>query len=296
MAPLRVVLCGAGFMGVMHAQVYALLPKVEVVAVVDACGVEAAAAMQKVGVNAPVFTSLQEALKAVPADVVDICLPTDLHEAFVLEAAQAGKAIFCEKPLSLNTESGRRMVEAVRVAGGPFQVGHCIRFWPEYEVLRDLVQGKREPVGALKALNLQRRSGRLSYSVGNWLNDPRRSRGAALDLHIHDTDFVVSLLGTPAWVMSRGNGCDHVTTLYGYDSVAVVAEGGWGYPAKWGFQMAFQAVFENGALEFDSTRTPSLRLTVGEEEPRAIGTEADEAGKSKVAVGNVSSLGGIIGS
>lgn len=279
-------------MGVMHAQVYAQLPGVEVVAVVDARGAAAMGSLEAVGVKVPVFVSLGEALAAVNADVVDICLPTDLHEPFVLEAAAAGKAIFCEKPLSLNTESGRRMVEAVQAAGVPFQVGHCIRFWPEYEVLRDLVQGKREPVGRLLSLNLQRRSGRLSYSVGNWLNDPKRSRGAALDLHIHDTDFVVSLLGTPPWVASRGNSSDHLVTLYGYDGVAVVAEGGWDYPVKWGFQMAFQAVFENGSLEFDSTRTPTLRLTVGDGEPVSLEAGGDEAGSSAVNLGNVSNLGG----
>lgn len=295
-SPIRVLLCGIGFMGVMHGQVYGQLPGVEVAAVVDARGAGAAEQVASIGLQVPVFTTLAEALAAVDVDIIDVCLPTDLHEAFVVEAAKSGKAIFCEKPLSIETESAARMVTAVEAAGVPFQVGHCIRFWPEYELLRDLVAGKRESVGALKSLTLQRRSGRPGYSVGNWLNDAKRSRGAALDLHIHDTDFILSLLGTPTTVTSRGNivsgALDHLFTTYGYDGVAVVAEGGWDYPAKWGFQMAYQAIFENGTLDYDSRATPALVLTLNDADPVPLAVAADEVGQSAVDLGNVSSLGG----
>jgi len=294
----RIIICGMGFMGAMHVQVYSLLENALVAAVVDERGAEAGARLEQLGVNAPVYPTLKEALAAVEADAVDICLPTDFHEAYVLEAAAAGKAIFCEKPLSLDTASADRMVAAAAKAGVAFQVGQCIRFWPEYQAFREIVRSGR--AGALKSLSLQRRAGRPDYSVGNWLNEAARSKGAALDLHIHDTDFVVSLLGSPRAVTSTGRmhkgALDHIYTIYHYDQCSVVAEGGWDYPARWGFQMAFQAVFENGAVEFDSTRGGAGEATLtgvfGDGEREALPFEKASAGDSKAGIGNVSDLGG----
>ena len=56
---------------------------------------------------------------------------------------------------------------------------------------------------------------------------------------------------------------DHLFTQYLFDNVAVTAEGGWDLPPQWGFQMAFQAVFENAVIDFDSTASPTLHLTLG---------------------------------
>ena len=77
-----------------------------------------------------------------------------------------------------------------------------------------------------------------------------------MDLHVHDTDVVLNLLGTPKAVTStgrrtKGMGWGHILTLYHYDNAAAFAEGGWdfeerGYP----FRMTYQAVFERGAVEF----------------------------------------------
>jgi predicted dehydrogenase len=72
----------------------------------------------------------------------------------------------------------------------------------------------------------------------------------------------------------------------------VTAEGGWNYPANWGFQMAFQAVFERGAVEFDSTANPTLMVTLGAGERKPLSYAMPDAGESSTGVGNVSSLGG----
>ncbi|MFA6286181.1 MAG: hypothetical protein WC661_02260 [Opitutaceae bacterium] len=119
--------------------------------------------------------------------------------------------------------------------------------------------------------------------------------GAALDLHIHDTDFVLHLLGTPPAVFARGTrdqgGWSHIFTHYLYPDVVVQAEGGWNYPDQWGFQMAFQAVFEHGAVEYDSGATPTLRLvrTGGKPEPLPY---VPAGGQASGTTGNLSSLGG----
>ena len=263
------IIVGFGFMGGMHAQIYQQLPNAAIVAVVDPDLASARTKLTSLGMSAELFATLEEALRAVPANFVDICLPTFLHAEAVLEAVAAGKAVFCEKPLATSVSDGEAMVTAAEKKGVTLMIGHCIRFWPEYVACKQLIDSGK--AGRLLSLTLQRRSARPAYSKDNWLHDASKSCGAALDLHIHDTDWVLHLLGKPDSVQSHGvrdaGGWSHIFTRYHYeDGPEVHAEGGWNYPPQWGFQMAFQAVFENGTMEYDSRATPTTRIIVGEQD------------------------------
>ena len=203
----NIVIAGMGFMGGMHAQIYKQLENARLVGVVETRPMETAQRLAELGLGqVPVFATVQEALGKVAFDVLDICLPTDLHLPFALEGIAAGKAIFCEKPLALNHADALKICGAAAEAGTPLQVGQCIRFWPEYQALRAFYESGKG--GRLLSLSMQRRASRPSYSVGDWLNDERRSNGAAFDLHIHDTDFILALLGKP----------DEVSSLATFDS------------------------------------------------------------------------------
>ena len=74
--------------------------------------------------------------------------------------------------------------------------------------------------------------------------------------------------------------------------MAVTAEGGWNYPSGWGFQMAFQAVFERGAIEFDSGASPSISVTIGGGKKEPLPYQNPGAGESSTGTGNISSLSG----
>ena len=106
---------------------------------------------------------------------------------------------------------------------------------------------------------------------------------------------MLHLLGKPQAVSSRGTrdttGWSHIFTQYIFPGLVVQAEGGWNYPAQWGFQMAFQAVFEHGAVEYDSGTKPTLRVTLKDQapEPLPFKSAGDQAAG---AIGNISSLGG----
>ncbi len=267
----RIVLVGGGFMGAMHAKVYRLLPAACIAAVVDPRGEKILEDLQS-GAGIPVFPDLAAALSQVDCSAVDICLPTDLHRETSLLAIAAGKHVFCEKPIALTREDAAAMTAAARLAGRQLMVGHCIRFWPEYLELKRAVDSGEH--GRLVSLSLGRRTGRPGYSIGNWVNRPERCLGAALDLHIHDTDFLLHLLGRPEAVFSQGlrdeTGWSSISTHYVYGQRIVTAEGAWNYPEKWGFQMRFHAVFERGVLEFDSLANETLTLTVGDAAPAAV--------------------------
>jgi len=280
------IISGCGFMGGMHAQALQGIAGARVSALVDVGTDRARKLADVLGEKTPCFANLAEALSSVEADAVNLCLPTTLHEAGALEAIRLGKPIFLEKPIALDLPSARRITAAARQAGVIAQVGHCIRFWPEYQELERIVRSNR--LGNLLSLSLQRRSG----TPGGWALDPKLSGGAAMDLHIHDTDYILHLLGKPQAVTSHisGDAWGHIFTTYHFPETVVVAEGGWDYPQKWGFQMAYQAVFEGGAVEFDSAGGVSLTPASGARRPLPVKQPA--AGKSRSAAGNISSLGG----
>ncbi len=291
----KTVIVGMGFMGAMHAQIYAQLDNATLVGVVDFKGEAARQKLDDLGMaDVPVYATVEEALAATAFDVLDVCLPTDLHLEFALKGIAAGKAVFCEKPLALSTEEAERISAAAAQAGVPLQVGQCIRFWPEYQALREFhASGKG---GQLLSLTMQRRSSRPAYAEGNWLNDEARSNGAAFDLHIHDTDFVLALLGQPKAVTSHAHfdptGPSHIFTHYAFDGPVVYAEGGWNYPDTWGFQMAFQAMYENATLEYDSGAEPTLVITEPGSPKQALPFATAGQQESSFKGGNISNLGG----
>lgn len=267
----RVLLAGLGLMGKKHVDVYHLLSDACVVGVVDPRGDELGESLRasQLG-HAPVFIDFDSARRELEFSAVDICLPTDLHRDIALQAFAAGKHVFCEKPIALTRDDAAAMTAAASEADRQFMVGHCIRFWPEYVELKRLMDSGEH--GRLLSLSLSRRTGRPGYSIDDWVNKPERCLGAALDLHIHDTDFLLHLLGSPDAVVSQGlrdkTGWSSIATHYFYDGRIVTAEGAWNYPPNWGFQMRYTAVFECAVLDYDSRS--GLTLTSGDAEPTAL--------------------------
>jgi predicted dehydrogenase len=221
-------------------------------------------------------------------DVVDICLPTDLHANFAVRALEMGKHVVCEKPMAISLAEADRMIEASERAGKRLMIAHCIRFWPEYVELRRLVESGE--LGKLLSLTMMRYSPFPSWGSDNWLADERRAGGAALDLHIHDTDFATYLNGrAPDKMVSFGNvderGVSHVSTTMTFGKAVIHAEGSWNLPAKSSFKMAFRATFERGAVIMDGG--PLTVDTDGE-------TRVPEMPKMAASGtgGNISDLGG----
>lgn len=153
---LKVGVVGCGFMGKMHSSVYAMLPNAEFVGVYDVSEERGKPVAEKHGVA---FFSDFEAFAA-SVDAIDICLPTYLHAEYTVKAAELKKHVLCEKPMALTTADAEKMVAACKENGVRLMIAHCIRFWPEYALLKKLtVEGQ---LGALVSLNLTRYAPRCS--------------------------------------------------------------------------------------------------------------------------------------
>ncbi len=125
----------------MHAEyLHRRVAGAEVAAVFDVHGESAAKVGGELGVA--VASSLDDALSVDTdgeVDAVAICTSTDTHVDCMVAAAEAGKAIFCEKPISLDLAEVDRGLAAVEAAGVPLQIGFNRRFDPSHKAVADAV-------------------------------------------------------------------------------------------------------------------------------------------------------------
>lgn len=197
---IRVGLIGCGFMGRMHCSVYSTLENATLVAVADRKPEKATKYGAEFGV--PAYSSIAQMVANHDVDAIDICLPTFLHCEATIEASRAGKHVLCEKPMALTLVECDQMIEECEKAGVKLMIGHCIRFWPEYAYVKQLVDAKT--FGELTSINLTRYGEFPTWSADNWLADESLAGGGVLDMHIHDTDFALYLLGEPKSTHSAG--------------------------------------------------------------------------------------------
>jgi myo-inositol 2-dehydrogenase / D-chiro-inositol 1-dehydrogenase len=123
------------------------------------------------------------------SDVIAICTSTDTHADLIVAAARAGKAIFCEKPVSLDLAELDRALAAVEEAGVPFGIGFNRRFDPAHGAVRDAVLGGR--IGEPQLVRISSRD-----PAPPPLDYVRVSGGIFLDMTIHDFDMARFVTGS----------------------------------------------------------------------------------------------------
>ena len=124
-APLRVAIVGAGSISKAHYKGYRSAGA-EVVAISDV-NAQALAKRQKQWNIPQTYRDYQEMLADPTIDAVSVCTPNALHHPVTIAAAQAGKHVLCEKPISLALDKAQAMVDACREAGVLLQIGHHLR-------------------------------------------------------------------------------------------------------------------------------------------------------------------------
>ena len=188
---IKVGLIGCGFMGVMHANCYKNIDGVILGAVADVRREKA----EELANGAEIFSDGLDLINNADVDVIDICLPTYLHAEYAIKAMEKVKYLFVEKPVALNNEQAKLMIEKSKETGCQVQVGQVIRFWDEYVELKKIIESGK--YGKVVNANFRRISPTPTWGWQDWLLDTRRSGGAPQDLHIHDTDYVLSVFGEP---------------------------------------------------------------------------------------------------
>jgi predicted dehydrogenase len=243
-------LVGLGYIGKTHFDAYQHIENGRVISICTKNQIKDEEILSRY--NGSFVTDYDDLISNKDIDIVDICLPTYLHEEYIIRAADAGKHIICEKPLTLTMDSANRIIHAVNKNNVKLFVGHVLRFWPEYDLIKSYSQ--TDKLKDIEIVHAKRLSQAPSWS--NWFRYPEKSGGALFDLHLHDIDFVYYLLGKVDTVYSVGakNGYgawDHVmTTLVFKGKGKAFIEASHRMPMGFPFTMSLRAQSHSGTLDF----------------------------------------------
>ncbi|MBC7327686.1 Gfo/Idh/MocA family oxidoreductase [bacterium] len=256
---LKVGIIGAGTMGKMHIQAWADTGRVEIAGVYDVNRSYAEMLASRYSAPALDFPQLLQ-----KADIIDVCTPTPTHHQYVIEAARAGKHIFCEKPLARTLEQGEEMLREVEKAGVKFMVGQVLRWFPEYRKAKQLIEEGAigRPISARTI-----RGGAFPRGIADWYADYEKSGGVILDLIIHDFDFLRWCFGEVERVFAHSltyRNLKHfdytLVTLRFRSGVIGHIEGIFAYPPGSPFRTGYEIAGDKGMLLFDNQATMPLKV------------------------------------
>jgi myo-inositol 2-dehydrogenase/D-chiro-inositol 1-dehydrogenase len=179
---------GAGRIGRVHAETLAFrLPESRIVAITDIDREAAESVAARCGI-AKIARSSAEIIGDPEIDAVLICSPTGTHSDLIVAAAQAGKHIFCEKPIAFSLAKIDHALEAVKAAGVQLQIGFNRRFDANFARVRHAVAtGEIGTPSLMHIISRDPSPPPLSYI--------RSSGGIFLDMTIHDFDMARFLIG-----------------------------------------------------------------------------------------------------
>lgn len=264
MEEINIGMVGYKFMGKAHSNAYRTLPMFFPESTTPKMKVICGRNTNDVAIAAKQFgweehtSDWKDLLMREDIDLVDINAPSNVHKEIAVAAAQAGKHLYCEKPLALTLEDSREMLEAAEKAGVKHMVGFNYRFTPAVMLAKRLIEEGR--LGEIRHFR--------AWFLQDWLVDPEAplawrlqkeiaGSGAHGDLGAHLIDMAHYLVGDISEVIGMNETfikerpiSDETSGLSGTSSKS--AEKG---PVTVDDATLFLAHFANGALgSFESTR------------------------------------------
>ena len=183
-AKINIGIIGAGRIGKLHAENLVLrIPKANLISIAEKpIQIEAARnCAKKLGIP-NITDDYYKILTDKEIDAVAICSSTDTHAQIIIEAAKAGKHIFCEKPIDHDLAKVDKALKAVKKAGVKLQVGFNRRFDPDFARIKQrILAGK---IGDLRKIKIISRD-----PAPPPINYIKVSGGIFMDMTIHDFDM-----------------------------------------------------------------------------------------------------------
>ena len=198
MTKINVGLVGVGRLGALYARYLAYqIPASNLLAASD---VDPAAETiaRELGVT-KWYPNYQDLIDDKQIDAIVIVTPTSTHHNIVAAAARAGKAIFCEKPLSISLDEARAMERIVDGTGAFFHMGFMRRFDRGFRAAKQKIEQ-----GAIGKAVVFRASSRDPFRPSLEYLDPRHSGGLMIDMGIHDIDIARWLMGDISQAYATG--------------------------------------------------------------------------------------------
>ncbi|CAI8992748.1 putative dehydrogenase [Brevibacillus sp. IT-7CA2] len=191
---------------------------------------------------------IDEIMRDPTIDVVDICLPSQLHRQFAVEALENGKHVFCETPVCYTLDDAQAMKHARDWSGKKLSVNQFIKFDPAYAYLHSAQTENK--YGQLLSLSLKRETAPLWGELG--------LSSITTNLMIHELDFVTWLFGRNASMSAWGAESSDkkqsiVRSHFHYPDTHAEIVASSQMPTSYPFTVGYEAYFEKAKLVFQET-------------------------------------------
>jgi predicted dehydrogenase len=195
MKKIKTAIVGTGFMGKVHAENVRRLGNVEIAAVVGSRPETARKFADSIGV-AFATSDLGEVLADKEIDAVHICTPNVDHFPMSLAAIEAGKAVLCEKPMTMTVSEARQLVDAAKEKNIVNGVQHNLRYYPNVQQIRQMI--KAGELGEILVVQGTYSQDWLLYDTDwNWRLDAKSNGKLRVmgDIGSHWMDMIQHLTG-----------------------------------------------------------------------------------------------------
>jgi predicted dehydrogenase len=229
---IRVGIIGAGLIGQLHSMMLRYVAdrteqSVRVVSIADV-SYSAAESLAARWQSARALESAEEIISDPSIDAVWICTPTAMHLKVCIGAAEAGKHIFCEKPLAMTAAEASAMAAAIKASDVISQVGLVLRFSPVYNVIKAMFE--RPDCGRLLSVTMRDDQDFPTRGVhaSAWRNDPTLTAGGTLIEHsVHDFDLMTWMFGPVASLYCRTRTVNGANGVEDFGATSMEFAGGW---------------------------------------------------------------------
>jgi predicted dehydrogenase len=212
----RLGIIGTGQIGKHHIANYKTIPEAQIVAVADIREDEARRVAQEHGIPY-VYSDYHELLKRDDIDAVDVCLHNRLHKPVTLDALQAGKHVYCEKPMSWTYRDAQAMYDAAQAAGKMLHIQLSTLYSPNTRAAKKVIEsGSLGEIYYAKSCHYRRRGRPFvdGYGAPAFVNTATSGGGALLDMAVYHIARILFLLGNPALVSVSGATYQKVDNMY----------------------------------------------------------------------------------
>lgn len=188
MAPIRVLVVGAGHMGRSHAFAYSKLPGFEVVGIVTRTPESRLALVKELGSNIPDFGNFDDALAQTHPDAVCVCSYPDSHYKYAIAALDANCDVFVEKPLAATVAEAEEIVSKANQMNKKVVVGYILRQHPTWQRFIEVSHDLGKPL--VMRMNLNQQSSGATWKTHKALME---TCSPIVDCGVHYIDVMVQM-------------------------------------------------------------------------------------------------------
>ncbi len=212
----RIGVIGVGQIGKHHLRQYQEVPEAEVVAIADIREDEARRVAQEFGIPY-VYTDYHDLLRRDDIQSVDVALHNRLHAPVTIDALEAGKNVYCEKPMSWTYHEARRMVDTAKRLGRLLHIQLATLYSPEARAAKRLIdEGRLGEIYYAKSSHYRRRGRPYvdGYGTAQFVQRATAGGGAMLDMAVYHIGRMMWLLGNPAVETVSGRTYQKLDNMY----------------------------------------------------------------------------------